>query len=213
MKENATIFESSAFYRPRSSSCLSLVFSCRTCDKAFIFELDYNASCGVSALFNGDSSNTMEIDVDSCVRLNGNGYGNILDMYPKQQELVVPEHLTEIVSKNFKKAKELIKLGYYDQSGMTSRRVVDLATKELLPEHTGMLNSRIKQLLDKGVITQQLFDWADIIKLGGNSANHDYDDFTEHEAQQLLDFTEMFLMYAFTLPKMVEIKKQENTTD
>ncbi|OTQ54782.1 DUF4145 domain-containing protein [Gilliamella apis] len=213
LKENAAIFKSSTFWQPIETYNLSLIFSCHACNKAFIFELDVDSSHYVSKMLENNISSIMKVNSNNNLYVKDSYIGNVLDIYPKHQELTVPNYLSDIVTRNFKQAKELFMLKYYDQAGMTARRVVDLATKELLPEHTGMLNSRIKQLLDIGVITQQLFDWVDIIKLGGNSANHDYDDFTENEAKQLLDFTEMFLMYAFTLPKMVQNKRQEDAID
>lgn len=205
LKENATIFDVAKFNRPLSSG-RSIVFACRTCDKSMIIDISLN-KYGID-LMTSVGSFVASINGKS-ILFNGNEAGNVKDIYPTPQTPRVPEYLSDIVSKNMREAKELFAANYFNQSGMTSRRTIDLATKELLPEHAGMLNSRIKQLLGKGVITQQLFDWADIIKLGGNSANHDYDDFTEHEAKQLLDFTEMFLMYVFTLPKMVELKRAE----
>lgn len=205
LKDNATLFDTAKFIRPLSKN-RSLVFTCRTCDKSLIIDLVLSNN-GEEKVCSGHSSYNLLVKNNN-ILFNNVSHGIVERIYPKPNLPVIPEHLSPVVSKNTMEAKELFQKGYFNQSAMTARRAIDLATKELLPDHTGMLNGRIKQLLDKHIITQQLYDWADIIRLDGNSANHDYDDFTEEQAKQLLDFTEMFLMYAFTLPKMVEIKRR-----
>lgn len=175
--------------------------------------VDFDDRISASLISYTGSGQNAIITLDSSVTINGESKYGVYNYYPKPELPTIPEHLSDAVSKNLREAKELFSRKYFNQSGMTSRRVIDLATKELLPEHTGMLNSRIKQLRDNNIITEQISDWADIVKLGGNSATHDYDDFTEQEAKQLLDFTEMFLMYTFTLPSMVELKRHETTDD
>lgn len=60
-------------------------------------------------------------------------------------------------------------------------------------------------------------DWAEIIRLEGNTAAHGEEEFGESEftrenANQLSLFTELFLIYAFTLPARVkEYHKQTKT--
>lgn len=208
LKENATMFDSCTFALPLNRSLLVMVFSCRSCGHSVILELDEEASQYYKNILHYKLASTLAVHNRFIVTSDSVIRGKVISIYPEQKQVTVPLYLSDIVSKNFKEAKELFNKKYFNQSGMTSRRVIDLSTKELLPEHKGQLNGRIKQLLEKGVITKQLSDWADIIRLDGNSAIHDSDDFSEEEARQLLDFTEMFLMYAFTLPKMVEIKRE-----
>jgi hypothetical protein len=50
-------------------------------------------------------------------------------------------------------------------------------------------------------------EWAHQIRELGNDAAHDEDPFTEHEAQTLQAFTELFLTYSFTLPGMIAARK------
>lgn len=207
LRENATMEDSGLFVKPINTHLISLVFTCKSCEHSIIIEVDGEASAYYWDVAKNNKNSSLKIR-DSLLEGPRGWVGRALFIYPVPEEQTIPEYLSEIVSKNLREAKELFQRNYFNQSGMTSRRVIDLATKELLPEHKGQLNGRIKQLLEKGVITKQLSDWADIIRLDGNSAIHDYDDFSEEEARQLLDFTEMFLMYAFTLPKMVEIKRE-----
>ncbi|MEX5486752.1 DUF4145 domain-containing protein [Proteus mirabilis] len=47
-------------------------------------------------------------------------------------------------------------------------------------------------------------DWAHIVRIDSNGAIHSDEEFTKEEAKQILGFTEVFLMYSFTLPAMIE---------
>ena len=67
---------------------------------------------------------------------------------------------------------------------------------------------RIDALATKGVITQDLREWAHQIRLDGNDAVHDEDPFKKEEAEELLDFTELFLTYVYTLPGRLAAKKR-----
>lgn len=209
-KENATMFDSSNFLLPLNHSLLGMVFSCRSCGHSVILELDEEASKYYKNMLHYKLSSTLVVNNKFIATSDKVVRGKVISIYPEQKKVTAPLYLSDIVSKNFKEAKELFNQKYFNPSAMTSRRTIDLATKELLPTDTGMLNGRIKNLLINNIITQQLSEWADIIRLDGNSANHAFEDFTEEQAGQLLDFTEMFLMYAFTLPKMVAIKRESS---
>jgi len=52
----------------------------------------------------------------------------------------------------------------------------------------------------KNVLTPDLKDWAHQVRLGGADAAHDADPFTSTEAEELLDFVELYLTYVYTLP-------------
>lgn len=206
LQKNAALFESTGFQQPVSKNSV-FVFTCRTCGKSLIMELRLN-SLGATLFTDDCSVVTVNTEANVLRNYHNQIVGSLIDHYPKPITPLVPEHLSETVHKNFLEAKELFLLKRYNPSGMTSRRTIDLATKELLPDHKGQLKGRIKDLLKSNIITQQLFDWANIIRLSGNDANHEYEDFTEYEAQQLLDFAEMFLLYAFTYREKVQIKSE-----
>jgi Domain of unknown function (DUF4145) len=57
------------------------------------------------------------------------------------------------------------------------------------------------------LITRELKDWAHEIRLGGNDAAHDEDRLEEAEADELLDFVELYLTYVYSLPKRLLERK------
>ncbi|EJF31722.1 hypothetical protein A936_09018 [Enterobacter sp. Ag1] len=60
----------------------------------------------------------------------------------------------------------------------------------------------------KGKITEQMKDWAHIVRIDSNGAVHSDEEFTQYEAEEMIGFTEVFLIYSFSLPEMVKIKQQ-----
>ena len=62
----------------------------------------------------------------------------------------------------------------------------------------------------EGKITAELRGLADRIRLDGNEANHE-EEFDGTKVTQLKEFTYLFLLYSFSLPKLVELA-QANAT-
>ena len=136
----------------------------------------------------------------------------LLQTFPDQRVTKVPEHLNKAIAKDFLEAVDNLKSGRYTSAGMMFRRVLQRSTTALIDNPSALKSKTLKQrvyiLADKGIITEAMRDWADIIRLEGNSANHDEEEygqgeFTPEDATQLHRFTELFLTYAFTLPARV----------
>jgi Domain of unknown function (DUF4145) len=68
------------------------------------------------------------------------------------------------------------------------------------------LGPRIDALAKAGRLTNDLQKWAHHVRLEGNDAAHDEDPFTGPEAEELLDFTELFLTYVYSLPGRLKDK-------
>jgi len=84
---------------------------------------------------------------------------------------------------------------------------LDTATSRLKPG-VDTFYQRIEALRAEGTITPAMADWAHIVRADGNDSVHSEDSTTQEAAKELTDFTEMFLMYAFTLPAMVAARRQ-----
>jgi hypothetical protein len=87
------------------------------------------------------------------------------------------------------------------------RKALDLATRALQEDALWKLEKRIRDLSDKRLITPEMAEWAEEIRIDGNDAVHDDRQFTEHEAEQIVAFTETFLFNAFTLPAMLKARR------
>ncbi len=133
----------------------------------------------------------------------------IINEYPLTEATNSPEHLPENINKFFLQAANSLKAENLDASSMMSRKVLEVAVKTLNPEGKGSLYNRIEQLADLGKITEELKDWAHIIRDDGNEAAHEEEPVTLEFANELLSFGEMFLMYTFTMPGMVASRRHD----
>lgn len=129
-------------------------------------------------------------------------------MFPRRAEPAAPEHVPAPIARNFVEATDNLRRRNYTSAGMMFRKVLDRATRELAPEGDAealakkSLYDRINALTDARELTPAMRDWAHVIRLEGNEAAHD-DDTDAVTAAQLQAFTELFLIYAFTLPERV----------
>ncbi|MBZ3920417.1 hypothetical protein Xtri_13470 [Xanthomonas campestris pv. trichodesmae] len=90
------------------------------------------------------------------------------------------------------------------------RKALDVSTKELDPQSANRnLKPRIDALYQSGKLTADLKDWAHLIRLDGNEGAHDEDELTGEQIEQLESFTELFLIYTFTLPAEVSRRKEQ----
>ena len=87
------------------------------------------------------------------------------------------------------------------------RRVLDRSTLAISEDAESMrkknLKRRIEILADQQKLTPDLKGLAHLLRLEGNDAAHDDEEFDETRAKQMGEFAELFLIYAFTLPERV----------
>ncbi len=83
------------------------------------------------------------------------------------------------------------------------RSALDIATKGMEGVPEGTFFARLKWLHEHHAITPNIHDWATHVRVEGNAALHDPEEFSEDDAKALRFFTEMFLRYVFELPGAV----------
>ncbi len=93
------------------------------------------------------------------------------------------------------------------------RKSIDVALKHVDPDLKGNLVTRINRASESGKLTPELAKWAHHVRLEGNDAAHDEDPFTAEEAGALHKFTELVLMYLFTLPGMLKERRGKPATE
>lgn len=82
------------------------------------------------------------------------------------------------------------------------RTVLELSCDVLGAEGKTLLK-RLENLRDQNVLTGVLYEWATQIRLSGNAAVHDFEG-TAAEAEEMVEFTKLFLQYVFELPARVK---------
>lgn len=133
----------------------------------------------------------------------------ILKEYPETISNNIPEYLPENINIFYSQAVSAFKAGNYDSSAMMSRKVLEVSVKKIHPEGTGTLYRRIEGLASEGLITEDLKEWAHIIREDGNESAHEETPVDFNFADEILSFTGLFLLYVFTMPAMIKEKKSK----
>ena len=144
-----------------------------------------------------------------------NGYGDlaltpafqIKEIYPKVPQPDVPEFLPENIERFYSEALDNEIRENWNSCGSMCRKVVDVATKNLGANPDSKMRVRFQELESAKKITPDLAIWGQAIWKDGNDASHDSDPFSEEEAHQIRAFTELFLIYVYSLPGMLNERK------
>ena len=137
-----------------------------------------------------------------------------IELYPGPRKLEALEHVPEQLAANYREATRNLNRHEYTSAVMMLRRILDRATVDLAPKDRKAqsrkmrLSDRIKQLPMDKALTPAMREWADVICLVGGDPEHNKDA-DEASATELHQFTELFLIYAFTLPGRVVAYRKE----
>lgn len=174
-------------------------------DRYVLFLVCGNCQGGLVAEVNGiGSPHEKRSNLIDC------GY-RLLQAYPEVPPVGVPRHVPDNIARFYLQAAESLRGKHFDACGAMCRKVLDIATQDISFESIRRLRDRIDRLAADHQITPAMQDWAHIIRLDGNEAVHE-DKFEEPTATDLFSFTELFLMYAFTLPGMIEERRLRKAT-
>jgi hypothetical protein len=138
---------------------------------------------------------------------------NIFKSYPQPALSKCPTHTPGELKRIFDQAANALKRRDPDASGAMSRKVVDVSTQQLLGEQSkkySNIQGRIDALAAANKLTPDLKDWAHQVRLGGNDAAHDLDPFTQEEADELLDFADLYLTYVYSLPARLKERRERS---
>lgn len=129
----------------------------------------------------------------------------ITNVYPVVPVDRAPADVPSTIAAAYIEASENLHTGHFETCAILSRKVIDLATKDVRRSapKSEKLYQRIDALKTEGIVTAAMADWAHAVRLDGNESTHSDDVVTKDEAADLLGFTHAFLLYAFTLPAMV----------
>lgn len=203
LRENA-VLEGWAELRINAGPLVNVAFCCRSCFQSGIAIVKMNNPGGYLPRAKSRQNNDVNVIIP------GNTEYQLIDIIPKPTTLNAPDHTPPRAAMAFIEAKDNLGRCRFDTSVMLCRKVLDIATRELLGNDSKdeKLVKRISMLHGKGLITDQMKEWAHIVRIDSNGAVHSDEEFSKEDAQEMIGFTEVFLLYAFTLPDMVDNKKQ-----
>lgn len=195
------------------------IFSiCSNCYKPSVFQVSMRDDIGSPALINDLKDRTTLAHLKNTNLLDFFSLGELVTP-PRDSVKECPDHVPENIKKVFDEAAICLALNCFTASGAMFRLCLDITTKELLDQwintnrmadpqpnsaKKGKLFNRIEFLIEKNVIPSDLKDFAHHIRLDGNDAAHDGST-EKDEAEDLLDFSELFLERIYTNQKQLEL--------
>lgn len=134
----------------------------------------------------------------------------VSEIWPSRQPFVAPPHTPDAVKKRFLEGEEAFRRQSWNAAVAMYRSALDIATKGMpgVPQNQTFF-SRLQWLHDNHRITPEIRAWVDHVRVEGNDALHDPEEFEEEDAKPLRFFTEMFLRYVFELPGEVRAFRGE----
>ena len=126
----------------------------------------------------------------------------LVDIFPTL-DVAPPKHLPAEVKSRYMEAVKIMGMAP-ESAGMMFRKTLDVALKCIRPDDRGNLKQRIDKAAEGDAITKDLAEWAHRIRLDGNDAAHDDDPISPDEVNDLHRFTELVLLYLFSLPGMLD---------
>jgi hypothetical protein len=175
-------------------------------------DMFYNTVWVCQACFNllcVDVSTSARYGLEPLPKAFNDQYIKILRTYPDPSKTDAPEYTPEPIAKAYRQGMENFNRKAFEPCTMLMRKAVDLTAKHINPEATGVLAKRLAQAFEKGLITRDMAEWAKAIKDFGNDSVHDAEDVPEDVARDMTYFTEMLLLYIFTLPGMLAARRNK----
>jgi hypothetical protein len=127
----------------------------------------------------------------------------VAETWPARIDHSAPPHTPNPVKARFLEGEDAFSRNRWNSAVAMYRSALDIATKGMNGVPSGTFFQRLVWLSNNHAITPDIRAWADHVRVEGNAALHDPEEFAEEDAKALRFFTEMFLRYVFELPGAV----------
>jgi hypothetical protein len=116
----------------------------------------------------------------------------VSEIWPTRKDPTAPQHAPEAVRARFLEGEDAFGRKRWNSAVAMYRSALDIATKGMNGVPAGTFFQRLVWLSDNHAITPDIRSWADHVRVEGNAALHDPEEFAEGDAKSLRFFTEMF---------------------
>ncbi len=143
--------------------------------------------------------------------MNSLGY-KLGQIWPAKPAPNIPEFIPASVERVLLQAESNFMLPSHEDAASTMyRKALEIGLKSIDGTLDGTLAKKIEMLGKTGRLTADLVTWSKEIKNLGNEGAHDEHPITREELASLRGLTDMVFRYLFTLPAMVEQRKNERS--
>jgi hypothetical protein len=134
-----------------------------------------------------------------------------VEHFPRRPPIESPGDLPSNIERLYLRAEQCFRRGDMDGASMLIRKTLEVALKEKFGDLPGNLFQRIQYLNKEHFLTDDLAQWANEIRIDGNKAVHESAEPDRENTRQMKEFLYVFLLYTFTLPKMIDKKRHSLT--
>jgi len=158
----------------------------------------------VGALWKKNSQETWWMGVcnhcDNPVLILGRGHR----IYPTPLPSPTDENIPEAIRNDLDEAKMCFSVSAWRGAAVMARRAMQSAAIEKGATKSRLVD-QIEELKNKGLITVDLKEWADVVRWVGNDAAHPgNDNVTSNDAEDILKLAEQFLHVLYVAPALAK---------
>ena len=136
----------------------------------------------------------------------------IMEVHPKTSTATL-DHVPNSILDTYIEANSCLDHQGWTSAGIMFRKVLEMTTVELGPKDNKFrskpLYHRIEELAATNLLPDSMRELAHEIRLGGNVAAHE-EEYSKEEAEELREFSELFLTYLFTLPHKISASRRKS---
>jgi len=128
-------------------------------------------------------------------------------IYPYPLPSPTDERIPENIRKDIHEAKMCFSIGVYRACAVMARRALQTACIER-GASKGRLVEQLEELADKGIITKDLKEWADVVRWVGNDAAHPgSEEVKKEDAEDILKLAEQFVHVVYVASAIAKYRK------
>jgi len=149
------------------------------------------------------------LQVDDSFGFQGGNWDEPKRLYPPI-EMGVSQSIPNPLRLAYDEARSCFRVKAYTATAIMCRKTLEgIADENKITARN--LAASLKEMKDKGIIENRLYEWADTLRISGNEAAHGVNSQVSHQdAKDILEFTHALLEYVFTFQeKFEQFKKRQ----
>lgn len=125
-------------------------------------------------------------------------------IYPTPQPSPTDVRIPEIIKCDIQEAKKCFSVSAFSATVVMARRAVESICIDKGANKGNPLHKQIEEIRQKGIITEDLKEWATEVRYTGNTGAHAGMQPTRQDAESILHLAEQFAHVIYVLPEMAK---------
>ncbi len=131
-------------------------------------------------------------------------------IYPYPFPPPTDERIPDYIRKDIDEAKLCFSVGAFRACAVMARRAIENACIDKGASKSKKLHEKISELAEKGIITKDIKEWADVVRWVGNDAAHPGKEMvTKEDAEDILKLAEQFMHVIYVAPAIAKEQRKK----